>query len=101
MKPLIKKSVMLLALIGMISGCEVNPSASNSSFNSTSSTPSSSSDASTSSICEHDFVFNGDVNDTPTIIQSKGAKYVCSKCGQEKYENASYALNEYAFVDQT
>lgn len=101
MKPLIKKSVMLLALIGMISGCEVNPSASNSSFNSASPTPSSSSDTSTSSICEHDFVFNGDAKDTPTIIQSKGAKYVCSKCGQEKYENASYDLNEYEFVDQT
>ena len=101
MKPLLKKSVILLALIGMISGCEVNPSASNSSFNSASSTASSSSDASTSSICEHDFVFNGDVSDAPTIIQSKGAKYVCTKCGQEKYENASYDLNEYAFVDQT
>ena len=101
MKPLIKKSVMLLALIGMISGCEVNPSASNSSFNSASPTPSSSFDASTSSICEHDFVFNGDVSDAPTIIQSKGAKYVCSKCGQEKYENANYDLNEYAFADQT
>ena len=98
MKPLIKKSVMLLALIGMISGCEVNPSASNSSFNSVSP---NSSDTSTSSFCEHDFVFNGDVSDAPTIIQSKGAKYVCSKCGQEKYENASYDLNEYAFVDQT
>ena len=98
MKPLIKKSVMLLALIGMISGCEVNPSASNSSFNSVSP---NSSDTSTSSICEHDFAFDGDVSDAPTIIQSKGAKYVCSKCGQEKYENASYDLNEYEFADQT
>lgn len=101
MKPLIKKSVMLLALIGMISGCEVNPSASNSSFDSVSSTTSSSSNSSTFSICEHDFVFDGDVSDAPTIIQSKGAKYVCSKCGQEKYENASYDLNEYKFADQT
>ena len=100
MKPLFKKSIMLLALIGMISGCEVNPSASNSSFNSASSTAGSSSDASTSSICEHDFVFNGDVSDAPTIIQSKGAKYVRNKCGQEKYENASYDLNEYEFADQ-
>jgi len=96
MKPLLKKSVILLALIGMISGCEVNPSASNSSFNRVSP---NSSDASTSSICEHVFVFAVDVNDAPTIIQSKGAKYVCSKCGQEKYENASYDLNEYEFVD--
>ncbi len=98
MKPLIKKSVMLLALIGMISGCEVNPSASNSSFNSASP---NSSDTSTSSVCEHDFVFDGDVSDAPTIIQSKGAKYICSKCGREKYENASYDLSEYEFVDQT
>ena len=80
MKVLLKKSLVLLALIGTISGCEVGATTSSSSFNSVSSKPSSSSNTSTSSICEHDFVFANDKNEAPTIIQSKGAKYVCSKC---------------------
>ena len=99
MKQSVKKLMMLLALTGMISGCAYQ-------FSSTNSTASSSSSKSTSSSepvinCEHDYVYSGEAEDAPTIIQSKGAKYVCSKCGAEKYENASYDLNEYEFVDQS
>ena len=98
-----QKLAFLFILTLTLTGCNMVSSSisSNSSFNSGSSKPSSSSSTSTSSICEHDFVYASDENEAPTIIQSKGAKYVCSKCGQEKYENASYDLNEYAFADQS
>ena len=98
-----QKLAFLFILTLTLAGCNMVSSSisSNSSFNSGSSKPSSSSSTSTSSICEHDFVYASDENEAPTIIQSKGAKYVCSKCGQEKYENASYDLNEYAFADQS
>ena len=105
MKSSVKKSVIFLAIIAMISGCNVVNSTStsdSSSFNSDSSTSkNSSSDSSGVPACEHDFVYASEENEKPTIIQSQGAKYVCSKCGQEKYENASYDLNEYAFSDRT
>ena len=98
-----KKLSFLFVLALALTGCNVVSStiSSSASFNSGSSTGSSSSSSSSSSICEHDFVFSGDKDDVPTIIQSKGVKYVCSKCGQEKYDNASYDLNEYTFADQT
>ena len=98
-----QKLAFLFILTLTLTGCNIVSSSisSNSSFNSGSSAKSSSSSSSGSSICEHDFVYDGDANEAPTIIQSKGAKYVCSKCGQEKYENASYDLNEYAFKDQS
>ena len=51
--------------------------------------------------CEHDFVLQGEVSGEPTIIQPCGQKYVCSKCKKERYEEASYDLNEYVFSDQT
>ena len=103
MKPFVKKSLMILSLVGIITGCNIvsSSTSSESSFNSGSSTTSSSSSSSGVSTCQHDFVFASDENEKPTIIQSQGAKYVCSKCGQEKYENASYDLNEYAFADQS
>lgn len=92
-----QKLTFLFVLALALTGCNVVSStiSSSVSFNNDSSTKSS------SSICEHDFVYDSDANDAPTIIQSQGAKYVCSKCGQEKYENASYDLNEYAFTDQS
>ena len=98
-----QKLTFLFVLALAITGCNVVSStiSGNASFNSGSSTRSSSSSSSNSSICEHDFVYDSDANEAPTIIQSQGAKYVCSKCGQEKYENASYDLNEYAFIDQS
>ena len=98
-----QKLTFLFVLALAITGCNVVSStiSGSASFNSGSSTRSSSSSSSNSSICEHDFVYDSDANEAPTIIQSQGAKYVCSKCGQEKYENASYDLNEYAFTDQS
>ena len=92
-----QKLTFLFVLALALTGCNVVSStiSSSVSFNNDSSTKSS------SSICEHDFVYDSDAHDAPTIIQSQGAKYVCSKCGQEKYENASYDLNEYAFTDQS
>ena len=84
-----QKLSFLFVLALAITGCNVvNTTISgSSSFNNGSSTESSSS-ASSSSICEHDFVYAGDENEAPTIIQSQGAKYVCSKCGQEKYSSS-------------
>ena len=92
-----QKLTFLFVLALALTGCNLVSStiSSNASFNNDSSTKSS------SSICEHDFVYDSDANDAPTIIQSQGAKYVCNKCGAEKYENASYDLNEYEFVDQS
>ena len=98
MKSSVKKSVVLLAIIAMISGCNVVNSAStsdSSSFNSDSSTSkNSSSDSSSAPACEHDFVYASEENEKPTIIQSQGAKYVCAKGQADAFFRIQTMLSE-------
>lgn len=86
----------LLALL--LAGCNKPESSISSSPFSSSFSAFSSSEIET---CEHDYVLKSESNDEPTIIQSKGKEYACSKCGKVKYEEASYDLNEYVFTDHT
>lgn len=91
----LNKNVLLSTVALLLSSCNVK---SESVVNTSKATSSTTSEV---SICEHNFVLSGNQEKEPTIIQTQGIEYVCSKCGKTKYEQASYGLNEYTYADQT